>query len=110
MCIRDRILPKQYVDKGIAEDYLSKMAKATSTFTLEIYPSECKQLMDRQIHQGMSHVMGLVTQKRKLDHSLINLEDAGLVDQLVRWGLDVSLIPNPSDKHLSVSLERDLGL
>lgn len=108
--LKSLILPKQYVDKGIAEDYLSKMAKATSTFTLEIYPSECKQLMDRQIHQGMSHVMGLVTQKRKLDHSLINLEDAGLVDQLVRWGLDVSLIPNPSDKHLSVSLERDLGL
>jgi hypothetical protein len=108
--LQSMILPKQRFDKGLAEAYLAKMAKAAASFVLEDYPATSKKIMDKRVHQGMARVMKMATHNRKLDYSLIDLEDAGLVDQLVRWGLDVSLIPNPTDKNLSVSLERDLGL
>lgn len=108
--LQPMILPTQRFDKGIAEAYLAKMAKAAASFVLEDYPATSKKIMDKRIHQGMARVMKMATRNRKLDYSLIDLEDTGLVDQLVRWGLDVSLIPNPTDKNLSISLERDLGL
>lgn len=103
-------LPQQHISKGIAEAYLTRMAQVIAEFTLEDSPLESKRVMDGQIHQGMSHILRLIPKKPTLNPSLFDLEDTRLVDQLVRWGLDVSLIPSPSDKNLSFSLERDLGL
>jgi hypothetical protein len=103
-------LPKQHISKGVAETYLTRMAQVIAEFTLADTPLGSKRVMDDHIHQGMSHILHLIQKNPTLNLSLIDLEDTGLVDQLVRWGLDVSLIPHPSDKNLSFSLERDLGL
>jgi len=62
------------------------------------------------INQGLSLMIKAVAKVSVLDTGLLELEEGCLADKLVRWGLDINAIANPTDKALTTALERDLGL
>jgi hypothetical protein len=103
-------LPKQTVESGLFEQYLVTMAEAAAHYTTENDSLGVKQDMDFAIHEGMAHWFQYLSSSQQLDTGLLTRGSEQACEQLVRWGLDIHSLPAPSDKAMSFSLERDLGL
>jgi hypothetical protein len=103
-------LPKQKVENGLFERYLVTMAEAAAHFTTENDSLGEKQDMDFAIHEGMAHWFQYLSSSQQFDTGLLTRGSEQACEHLVRWGLDIHSLPAPSDKAMSFSLERDLGL
>jgi len=108
--LRKLDLPRQLVKKGSFEAYLTKLARVGETFQMEGEVPEYKSMMDSMVDEGMRHWIREVSQTMPLDVTKLDLRSDTIADHLVRWGLDISLIPEPTEKSLSTALERDMGL
>jgi hypothetical protein len=108
--LKKLVLPGQIVKKDTFEAYLVKVAKVSSEFEMEGNAPDFKSSMDRMIDDGMSHWIRELGRANPLNVKKLDLEDDKIADQLVRWGVGIALIPNPTDKSMSSALERDLGL
>ncbi|MDT8924681.1 hypothetical protein RBE51_17880 [Pseudomonas taiwanensis] len=108
--LRKLDLPRQLVKKGSFEAYLTKLARVGIAFQMEGDVPEYKSMMDTMIDEGIRHWIREISKTMPMDAKRLDLHNDAIADHLVRWGLDISLIPEPTDKSLSASLERDIGL
>lgn len=103
-------LATQVTKKGSFEKYLNKLARVSLNYQLDVDPPVAKQQIDNMIDLGMRHWVSKLGQTMKLNPKLLDFNDEKMAEKFIRWGMDINLAPSPTEKSMTMALERDLGI
>lgn len=103
-------LATQVTKKGSFEKYLNKLARVSLDYQLDVDPPVAKQQIDNMIDLGMRHWVSKLGQTMKLNPKLLDFNVEKMAEQFIRWGMDINLAPSPTERSMTMALERDLGI